>query len=61
MTCDYNKELDRGQIILKGVLVSSNFPKTMNEQMNSFLLLRDVFLFVFWENPRHDWFAFEIN
>ena len=32
-----------------------------NEQMNSFLLLCDVFSFVFWENPRLDWFAFEIN
>ena len=29
--------------------------------MNSFLLLCDVFSFVFWENPRLDWFAFEIN
>ena len=32
-----------------------------NERMNSFLLLCDVFSFVFWENPRLDWFAFEIN
>ena len=29
--------------------------------MNSFLLLCDVFSFVFWKNPRLDWFAFEIN
>ena len=32
-----------------------------NERINSFLLLCDVFSFVFWENPRLDWFAFEIN
>ena len=51
--------------ISKGQLISKKFDKPRilpkNKGMNSFLLVCDVFSFVFWENPRLDWFAFEIN
>ena len=49
----------KGQLISKTICQAEDSPK--NERMNSFSLLCDVFLFVFWENPRLDWFAFEIN
>ena len=49
MTCDCNKELDEGQIILKGLLVSSNSPKKTNKPI-CFKLLPQIRSFVFWEN-----------
>ena len=45
----------KGQIISKGLLVSSK-----NKQTNSFLLLRQIRLFVFWENSRTPKSPFEI-
>ena len=51
-------EWAKGQIISKGLLVSSNSPK--NEQTISFLLLRRVRSFVFWENSRTPKSPFEI-
>ena len=44
----------KGQLISKANCQAEDSPK--NERMNSFLLLCDVFSFVFWENPRLDWF-----
>ena len=40
----------KGQLISKKIVKARILPK--NEQMNSFLLVCDVFSFVFWENPR---------
>ena len=40
----------KGQLISKKIVKPRILPK--NERMNSFLLLCDVFSFVFWENPR---------
>ena len=49
---------DKGQIISKGLLVYSNSPK--KERTNSFLLLRRICSFVFWENSRRPKSPFEI-
>ena len=40
----------KGQLISKKIVKPRILPK--NERMNSFLLVCDVFSFVFWENPR---------
>ena len=39
----------KGQLISKKIVKPRILPK--NERMNSFLLVCDVFSFVFWENP----------
>ena len=47
---------DTSMVLPKGQLISKKNDKPRilpkNEQMNSFLLVCDVFSFVFWENPR---------
>ena len=43
-------DIVKGQLILKKIVKPRILPK--NERMNSFLLVCDVFSFVFWENPR---------
>ena len=40
----------KGQLISKKIVKPRILPK--NERMNSFLLVCDVFSFVFWKNPR---------
>ena len=55
----FSLDFIKGQLISKKIVKPRILPK--NEQMNSFLLVCDMFLFVFWENPWLDWFAFEIN
>ena len=46
----YSYENTKGQLISKKIVKPRILPK--NEQMNSFLLVCDVFSFIFWENPR---------
>ena len=48
----------KGQLISKTNCQAEDFPK--NERMNSFLLVCDVFSFVFWKNPRQEKNRFEI-
>ena len=40
----------KGQLISKKIVKPRILPK--NERMNSFLLVCDMFSFVFWENPQ---------
>ena len=42
----------KGQLISKKNFKTRILPK--NERINSFLLVCDVFSFVFWENPRQE-------
>ena len=51
-------EQPKGQLISKRNSQAEDSPK--NEQMNSFLLVCDVFSFVFWANPRPEKNCFEI-
>ena len=46
----FGSKVINGQDISKKIVKPRILPK--NERMNSFLLVCDVFLFVFWENPR---------
>ena len=48
MECYFSRS--KGHLISKANCQAEILPKT--EQKNSFLLVCDVFLFVFWKNPR---------
>ena len=54
----FDLTLTKGQLISKKIVKPRILPK--NERMNSFLLVCDVFSFVFWENPRPEKKCFEI-
>ena len=56
--CGCTFDFFKGQLISKKIVKPRILPK--NEQMNSFLLVCDMFSFVFWENPRPEKKRFEI-
>ena len=54
----YGMYISKGHLISKKIAKPRILPK--NERMNSFLLVCDMFSFVFWENPRPEKNRFEI-
>ena len=50
----------KGQLISKANWQAEDSPKKRTNEF-VFTTVAQVFSFVFWENPRLDWFAFEIN